>query len=35
VAVVPLRYLAEPGGLLDDLEAQGYAIQGPRWRAAP
>jgi hypothetical protein len=34
VAVVPLRYLAEPGGLLDDLEAQGYAIQGPRWRAA-
>lgn len=32
VAVVPLRYLAEPGGLLDDLSAQGYAVEGPRWR---
>jgi uncharacterized protein YbaP (TraB family) len=29
VAVVPLRYLAEPGGLLDDLSAQGYAVKGP------
>ena len=35
VAIVPLRYLAEPGGLLDDLSAQGYAVDGPRWRAEP
>lgn len=35
VAVVPLLYLAEPGGLLDDLQAEGYAIEGPRWRSGP
>ena len=33
LAVVPLRFLAERGGLLDRLEAQGVEVQGPRWRA--
>lgn len=33
VAIVPMRYLAESGGLLDDLQAQGYTVEGPRWRA--
>lgn len=32
VAVVGLRGLAVPGGVLDDLQAAGYQIQGPRWR---
>jgi len=32
VAVAPLRFLAEPGGLLDELEAQGFEVEGPRWR---
>ena len=32
VAVVPIRYAVERGGLLDDLEAQGLAIEGPSWR---
>jgi hypothetical protein len=32
LAVVPLRVLAEEGGVLDSLEAQGLAIGGPVWR---
>ena len=32
VALVPVRYLTETGGLLDDLQAQGHAIDGPTWR---
>jgi uncharacterized protein YbaP (TraB family) len=32
VAVVPLRVLAEPDGVLDALEAQGLDISGPDWR---
>lgn len=32
LAVVPLRYLAERDGLLDQLLAQGLEVQGPRWR---
>lgn len=32
VAVLNLRPLAERGGVLDDLKATGYDIQGPRWR---
>ena len=31
LAVVPLRVLAESDGVLDQLEAQGFAIYGPRW----
>ena len=33
LAAVPLRLLAEQGGVLDQLEAQGLAISGPEWRA--
>ena len=33
LAVVPLRVLAEPDGLLDALERRGYEVLGPRWRA--
>ena len=32
LAVVPLRVLAETGGVLDQLEKQGLAISGPLWR---
>lgn len=32
LAVVPLRVLAEPDGVLDSLEASGFAIGGPVWR---
>ncbi|MCU0946655.1 MAG: TraB/GumN family protein [Porphyrobacter sp.] len=32
LAVVPLRVLAEEGGVLDSLEAQGLPIGGPVWR---
>lgn len=32
LAVVPLRILAEPEGVLDRLESQGLAISGPAWR---
>lgn len=32
VAVVPLRVLAEPDGVLDSLEATGAVISGPEWR---
>ncbi len=34
LAVAPLRVLAEPDGVLDLLEQEGYAISGPAWRAA-
>lgn len=33
LAVAPLRVLAEPGGVLDDLERRGLEIIGPDWRA--
>lgn len=32
LAVVPLRFLAEEGGLLDAFAAAGRPIEGPRWR---
>jgi uncharacterized protein YbaP (TraB family) len=32
LAVVPLRVLAEEGGVLDQLDARGFAIRGPVWR---
>ena len=35
MAVAPLRRLAEPGGVLDALEAQGFEVDGPQWKAAP
>lgn len=33
MAVAPLGLLAESGGVLDRLEAQGAAIEGPEWKA--
>lgn len=35
LAVAPLHLLAEAGGPLDRLEAQGLEIYGPDWKAAP
>ena len=32
LAVVSLDSLAEPGGVLDDLVAAGFDVEGPRWR---
>ncbi len=32
LAVAPLRLLAEPGGVLDGLESDGFEIVGPEWR---
>ena len=32
VAVLGLRSLAEPGGILDELAAAGFDIQGPAWK---
>ncbi|AUX68703.1 TraB/GumN family protein [Porphyrobacter sp. HT-58-2] len=32
LAVVPLRVLAEEGGVLDQLDARGFDIGGPVWR---
>ncbi|MCV0382765.1 MAG: TraB/GumN family protein [Erythrobacter sp.] len=32
MAVVPLRVLAEEGGVLDQLAAQGFDVAGPDWR---
>ena len=32
LAVVPLRVLAEPDGVLDQLERRGLGIAGPAWR---
>jgi hypothetical protein len=33
MGVAPLRILAEPGGVLDQLEAQGLDVVGPPWKA--
>ena len=33
LAVAPLRLLAEPGGVLDRLQADGFEIVGPEWKA--
>lgn len=33
LAVAPLRILAEPGGVLDQLEAQGLEVVGPVWKS--
>ena len=35
VAVAGVRLLAEPNGILDQLEARGLDIEGPDWRPAP
>ena len=32
LAVVPLRVLAESGGVLDQLDARGFIISGPEWK---
>jgi hypothetical protein len=32
LAVVPLRVLAEEGGVLDQLDARGFDIRGPVWK---
>jgi hypothetical protein len=32
LGVVPVRILAEDGGVLDQLRSRGYAIKGPAWR---
>jgi hypothetical protein len=32
MAVLGLRTLAEPGGILDGLQAAGFDIQGPAWK---
>lgn len=33
VAVIGLKSLARPGGILDSLAASGYEIQGPKWKS--
>lgn len=33
LAVFSLRALAEPNGILDDLDAAGFDIQGPAWKS--
>lgn len=33
MGVAPVRLLAEEGGVLDSLEARGFEIEGPEWRA--
>ncbi|WP_333592605.1 TraB/GumN family protein [Brevundimonas sp.] len=35
LAVAPLRLLAESGGVLDRLDAAGFEIVGPAWKAVP
>ena len=35
LAVAPLRLLAEAGGVLDRLDAAGFEIIGPAWKAEP
>lgn len=30
--VIPISIAAEPGGVLDQLEAQGLAVEGPEWK---
>jgi hypothetical protein len=34
MGVASLRILAEPGGVLDQLEAEGLDVRGPDWKAA-
>ena len=33
LGVAPLRLLAEEGGVLDGLEARGFEVEGPEWKA--
>ncbi|MDY6923598.1 MAG: TraB/GumN family protein [Pseudomonadota bacterium] len=35
MAVAPIRLLAEEGGVLDGLEARGFEVDGPEWKAGP
>ena len=35
MGVAPIRLLAEDGGVLDGLEARGFEVVGPAWRAEP
>lgn len=35
MGVAPLRLLAEEGGVLDGLEARGFEVEGPEWKAEP
>ena len=35
LAVAPLRILAEPGGVLDQLEEAGLDVSGPEWKGTP
>lgn len=32
MGVAPIRLLAEPGGVLDGLEARGFEVTGPEWK---
>lgn len=32
MGVAPVRLLAEPGGVLDGLEARGFEVEGPDWK---
>jgi len=32
MGVAPVRLLAEPGGVLDSLEARGLEVEGPEWK---
>lgn len=35
MGVAPIRLLAEAGGVLDGLEARGFEVSGPQWKADP
>ena len=35
MGVAPIRLLAEEGGVLDGLEARGFEVVGPEWKASP
>ena len=35
LAVAPIRLLGEPDGILDQLQARGFEIDGPEWRPEP
>lgn len=35
MGVAPIRLLAEEGGVLDGLEARGFEVVGPEWKAGP
>lgn len=32
MGVAPIRLLAEPGGVLDGLQARGFEVEGPEWK---